>query len=146
MRILGSFLAGRRPDQACLALRHLPFREAMQHGIDPAARWVVNLTLRRPLAALQGRLALDAARGGVAASAVLPFVSRLTPALAELSRVVLLARRHPEILDAALLAVAVSEWVAEHHHELVQIVQRARRGYERARRALGSLLGSPVPR
>ena len=137
MRILGSFLAGRRPDPACLALRHLPFREAMQHGIDPAARWVVNLTLRRPLAALQGRLALDAARGGVAASAVLPFVSRLTPALAELSGVVLLARRRPEILDAALVAVAVSEWAAEHHRDLVQ---RARRGYERARRALGSLV------
>lgn len=47
MLMLATFLAGRRPDPAMLALRNPVFREAMQHGIDLEARWVLNLAKRR---------------------------------------------------------------------------------------------------
>lgn len=50
MLMLATFLAGRRPDPALLALRMPAFREAMQHGIDLEARWVLNLAKRRATA------------------------------------------------------------------------------------------------
>lgn len=145
MRIICSFLADRRPDPACLALRHQPFREAMQHGIDPAARWVVQLAIVAPLEQLLQRLTAESKRGEIMAAASLPVVAELTPVTAEMSGLLRWARARPETLDAVLVAISVSTWLDDHQREIARKARRAMMAARVKLRALATLAASCLP-
>lgn len=119
IQILGAKLRGHQPDQACLALRSPAFREAMQHGIDPAARWAFVMAVVRPLAALRERVLAGAARGELRAIAAEPMLRRLDPiGLASQSRAFASAVRHrPWFAVAALAVLSLRESAAEDQHE-----------------------------
>jgi hypothetical protein len=129
-------------EPGALALRRPAFREAMMHGIDLPARWVLVAQVLRPLAVLQRRVACEAAAGGVVSSACRSLVAGLDAWTWCRSGLSQWDRRRPELLTAVLVATAVFNWAEEHEQEIRRRLARAAQVARVKTRAALTLLAS----